>query len=680
MRKKFIVRLISLLIMLSMSNTAFAASETKEVFTLDQSYNMAISILFDKEQPIVSFTAPDGTAIDGTSLSYDSGEDWIQYYIPDAAPGTWMITYDKLSNTQFEISYSSYMDTITISDFEIGEIDGSYLPASFTVTSESEEAYQYEIYAVITDDNNSVIGERLLLDGWADINQTSTYDIYIGDLSDYGNYKLRLDAWQKYGVEEAFDSKIADGGFTITGHSTGEISPEFNTEVNLTDGVIRIDWSETAQWGNYLVAIFNDDVSESEPFYYTEATDGQTSAEALFDPAAEALRIEFTHRRDGRNSPTRTKIVPIADNGIVIKSITSDFTNHSQATIEYEAPTAIMADVIVKDKTDTINLSGSGSFSIELPDAFNEVIIRYSLDDPLVKYIIRYQFTVDNTPPILRLPENKTALRVHASEYVLAGVTEPGAALNILGSDVTVNADGTFVHTISLSNGENIIKVISADAAGNVTTQDVIIIRTSDTYAGPMNNGDFYRIIRNYLPLILSFVVSIALLITILLVRKGYEKSTFKLLYIQRAIRNIILVLGTLLLCGGGYCLWRYMSLRKLSSGEGYFAIAQESIDKAYQAIKDMERYGQLLIYIGIIIGVCALLTVILNKVIKGTKNRSDQATVSNEESSATEPSIESLRETLSGLPADRTEQICRKCGAKYDKPVNFCKNCGEKM
>lgn len=628
MRKKLIILFITLVVMLSITNTASAASETKEIFTLDQSYNIAVSIIFDKEKPIVKFTAPDGTVIDGNSLRSDSGEDWVQYYIPNADPGTWLISYDKLSNTEFEINYSSYMDTITISDFAFGEINGNSLPVSFSVMSISEQNYQYKIYAVITDDSDSVIGERLLMDGWADMNEVVNYDINIGDLSDYNNYKLRLDVWQKYGVEEAYDSKIAIGSFAVTGHSQGEVSPDFYTEVNLTNGGIEIDWSETAQQGEYLIAIFNDAISKSEPFFFTEVTDGRTNVEALFDLTAESLRIEFTYSRYDQNYLTRTKIIPIAGNRVVITSITDEFTNSSQAYIEYEAPKTVKAEVSVNNKTDNINLSGSGRFSIDLPETYNTVEINYSLDDPYIKYLVSFQFTVDNIPPILRLPENKTAIRVYSSDYVLVGVTEPGAVLNIAGSDVIINADGTFEHTISLSNGENIIKATSTDVAGNVTAQDVIISRVNDKSPNTTNKESFSHIIWKFMPLILSFIGSIVLLVASLFIRRDFGKTTNKLLFILRTIRNAFVLLGTLLLCSEGYCLWRYRNLRKMSSGEEYYAIAKKSIDKAYQVLQDLKMYSQLLKYIGVAIGVCVFIIIILSISIKVMKNRKEKTNI----------------------------------------------------
>lgn len=201
---------VFIITMLSITLVVSAASETKDIFTLDSTYNMAVSILFDKEMPVVSFTAPDGTIFNDSSLRSDSGEDWVQYYIPKAMPGTWQITYDKLSNTRFDVHYSSYMNAISISEFTIGTVNQGYIPAKFLVQSEEAGAYQYQIYAVITDDNGAVVGEKLLTEGSANPGEIVERDISIRDLQNYSEYKLRLDVWQKEGVEESYDSSIAE--------------------------------------------------------------------------------------------------------------------------------------------------------------------------------------------------------------------------------------------------------------------------------------------------------------------------------------------------------------------------------------------------------------------------------------------------------------------------------------
>ena len=142
--KRFLTAILLIISTLAFSATAYAASETKDLFTIDSTYDMAVSVLFDKEQPKISFTAPDGTVIDGENLRFDKGDDWVQYYIQDAAPGTWGITYDKLSNTEFEVNYSSYTNPIEITDFTFGTAEENYLPVTFTVASEDEGSYEYK--------------------------------------------------------------------------------------------------------------------------------------------------------------------------------------------------------------------------------------------------------------------------------------------------------------------------------------------------------------------------------------------------------------------------------------------------------------------------------------------------------------------------------------------------------
>jgi lactocepin len=140
-----------------------------------------------------------------------------------------------------------------------------------------------------------------------------------------------------------------------------------------------------------------------------------------------------------------------------------------QEVVSFDTPQNIMAEVTVNEKTGKVNLNGTGEFSLELAEAYNEIYIRYTLDDPNTIYLLYFEKVVDNIPPMLRLPENKSAIRVDETEYILAGVTEPNAVVNVAGEEVSVNQDGTFVHKISLKYGENIIPVTATDAAGNIT-------------------------------------------------------------------------------------------------------------------------------------------------------------------------------------------------------------------
>ncbi len=698
-----------MILIIAMPGVAYAANETKDLFTLEESYHMAVSILFDKEMPDVSFTAPDGAVIEGASLRYESGDDWVQYYIPNAAVGSWKITYDKKSNTEFEINYSSYMEPVIISSFVVDtnsdnienesnvDKNNDRIPVQFIVDGENTAGYQWQIYAVVTE-NNSVVGETMLDEGSASFGETVDREVYVGDLADYADYRLRLDVWQRVGVEEAFDSRVSDVVFAISGHTSGDAIEDFTVEINITEGELLIDWNEWAHGGDYLVAVFDLAQSSAEPIYYTEVTDSSNQAEALFDPATETIRIDLTGRRGSQNMPVRSKTIAI-DNGVVINPVIGELTNSNQAKIEYTVPRSITAEVIVNGSSEMVNLNATGSFSLNLPETYNEAELRYSLDDENVVYIEAFQVIVDNIPPVLRLPENKTALRVDLDEYVLAGVTEAGTVLYVDDVAVAVNDDGTFIHTASLTDGENILNVTAADRAGNITAQNVVINRVNGGDDWSDENGvGWLQFVRRFLPFIISLVSSLILLLTILFLSRGYGRTADKKLYVLRTVRNIAVPVGISGFIAGGYFLWKYLTLSRLSKSEEYFALAQQSLDEAYEVLQDAAFALQMLKILGIVMGSCLLLAVLSNLLIQYRKRRTkeapspDEANRGSEEPLPVEAKADEIQteaeeapivsegqgdESIEAVPQDPTKYVCPSCGAKYDKPVKFCGKCG---
>lgn len=692
-----------MILIIAMPGVAYAASETKDLFTLEESYHMAVSILFDKEMPDVSFTAPDGAVIAGTSLRYESGDDWVQYYIPHAAVGSWKITYDQKSNTEFEIHYSSYMEPVIISSFVVetnSDNNDSRIPVQFAVDGDNTDSYQWQIYAVVTE-NDSVVGEKMLDEGSASFGEAVDLEVYVGDLADYADYRLRLDVWQRTGVEEAYDSRVSDVAFEISGHTSGDAIEDFYVELNRKEGELLIDWNAWARGGDYLVAVFDLAQSSTEPIYYTEVTDSSNQTEALFDPVTEMIRIDLTGRRGSQNMPVRSKTITI-DNGVVINPVIGELTNSSQARIEYTVPRNITAEVIVNGSSETVNLSGTGSFSLNLPENYNEAELRYSLDDENVVYVETFQAIVDNIPPVLRLPENKTALRVDYDEYVLAGVTEAETVINVNNEAVAVNDDGTFIHTVSLTDGENILNVTATDRAGNVTAQDVVINRVNGgNDLSDDNSVGWLRFVRRFMPFIISLVSSLILLLTILLLSKGYGKTAYKKLYILRTVRNISITVGISGFMAACYFLWKHLTLSRLSKSKEYFILAQQSIDEAYEVLQDAAFALHMLKILGIIIGSCLLLAVLSRLLIKYGEHRVKDAPRPDEtDRGAEEPlpaeaiteeiqaeaeeaeeapivSEEQGDESISPVPQEPKKFICPSCGTMYDKPVKFCGKCG---
>jgi len=83
--------------------------------------------------------------------------------------------------------------------------------------------------------------------------------------------------------------------------------------------------------------------------------------------------------------------------------------------------------------------------------------------------------TLDTTPPELTVTTPVPFQEVHRLPLQVKGTTEPGATVTVNDSNITVEADGSFLYELSeLGEGEMfIIKVVAKDAAGNTTKKNI---------------------------------------------------------------------------------------------------------------------------------------------------------------------------------------------------------------
>ncbi len=608
-----------------------------ELFVLDRSYNMAVSVRYDTQLTDITFVSPSGDMIAAGTLPHDSGEGWVQYYIQNAAAGRWEIIYDKSNNTLFDIYYSSYTNPLTITEFSVGEKDRNYIPVSFTVEGD-DVYYNYKIDAVITDESGDVIGERELEIGYAPANEFTETQVYIRDLSDYDAYKLRLNVWRNDGVVEVFDSKISDNTFEITGN-VDPLNGTVLVEVDLTDEMVFADFSDIRGYGEYLVAFFDDSTSKTEPFYHLDCGEDTKSVSALYPPEAKEIRLVITRSYNGQNTNQLTKIIKL-QTGVSISSPEQTVFNSQSMKVEYNASNAVSADIIVGEKKDTVNLQGSGFFSVGLSEGYNEIEIQYRLkDDENVLYSLKLEASLDNTPPVLRLPEHKNIVTTSDKEYIIVGVTEAGALLNIGGVDVSVNPDGTFMHAVTLSDKEdtNTISVVASDMAGNVAKQDVIIKKASGNILAGATREEGSSLLR-FAPVVLAVVVSGLFVVAGVLIPRGFEKASNKTVYIFKASRNVLIGMSGIsaLLLGGS--LYKYLTLNKTVNSDAFFKLALESVEKASNMLTERAAWLDRLIVVGIITGCLAVLAVICGVVLMLMKKSSNTPEQKNGEKTETLP------------------------------------------
>lgn len=94
-------------------------------------------------------------------------------------------------------------------------------------------------------------------------------------------------------------------------------------------------------------------------------------------------------------------------------------------------------------------------------------------------------FTIDTVPPTLSITNPAEGYITNKSSLIVSGKTNDATSspvtVTVNGQSVTVNADGTFSKSITLTNGSNTITVVATDSAGKKTT--VVRYVTLDTGA-----------------------------------------------------------------------------------------------------------------------------------------------------------------------------------------------------
>lgn len=192
------------------STERFSLPERRSLFTLYDTYNMTVVVVFDKEPPIVQFIAPDGSHVNMKNIRYNSGSNYIQFFLPNAMPGNWVFNYDPLSNTEIFAHYSVYMRHIFIRDFEVCEIRDAEedLPISFVVSADEPSEFNYELHAVFTD--NNISEEILLVTGYGMLNEELALNINTEGIRDMGGVMLRLTVYVRHGQASIRDTAWLD--------------------------------------------------------------------------------------------------------------------------------------------------------------------------------------------------------------------------------------------------------------------------------------------------------------------------------------------------------------------------------------------------------------------------------------------------------------------------------------
>ncbi|MBI5465167.1 hypothetical protein HY946_00985 [Candidatus Gottesmanbacteria bacterium] len=151
-------------------------------------------------------------------------------------------------------------------------------------------------------------------------------------------------------------------------------------------------------------------------------------------------------------------------------------TNSAKITISgYAEPGTTLEIFLNGDSLKEILLGSDGLFIF--PDVFltegeNKITATAkdtagNISQPTEPLIIVYK----RTPPALEIsqPQEGESFSGEKKEVPISGLTEPGVSLSINGRLVMVKNDGSFLYSLPLTPGENLIRIAATDIAGNQT-------------------------------------------------------------------------------------------------------------------------------------------------------------------------------------------------------------------
>lgn len=469
--KRIFTIIITLLLMAVLVVPAYAAQEEADLEYINTQKDVVFWVSWDQEQPLIIFIAPDGTEYDPNVTSDTTttivGEKDLYYVVLDAQAGQWRVRYDKGNNTEIKISVHDYQAGIRIESFTIGEVEGNYLPVHFLAEGAEGTYFQYRISAMV--DHTGM--EKELRTGSAMVGNDITDSVYLGDLSTYDGYMLKLYIWYDQNGTDIFDFAFSEP-FAYINNDLDNRAEDFALTVLPEEQLLYIFWPDLS-WSveKVMVAVFED--GASEPSVFDEYDPNETdSVQLAYDPSAKQVDVEFIVTINGVNAAPKRKTLHLDSLHLTLPK--GDAFNSLSLPMTYTGFVKQPVTVTVNGYASELILDGDGSVNITLGDDWNTLSVSY-LDAENITWQIQRQIFVDRIPPILTMNQPYDGMRVTGKSITITGIANDCAALTVNGTTVNVNEDGMFTYELKLQDGGNALTVIASDKMGNEAQYSAMI-------------------------------------------------------------------------------------------------------------------------------------------------------------------------------------------------------------
>lgn len=343
-------------------------------------------------------------------------------------------------------------------------LDNDYSACSFKIEFESEGNYKAELIDTQENSHDFVVIDRKTMTCDLDKTKKGEYTVNIISASedDIGKVTLSVNS-QKTSTTDIVDNNIKIGR-DISG-----------LKMYLKDSSLIVTWTDET-CGAVNVKVVNPDTGETvknekvtTKYFECNLNDDIQKISVSVVPAASSsiTGAELTFNIDASYNPDATIKFP-------------DKTKVNKDEITIHAALGNTYSIYAEDNDEcvlTTDMMIEGDYDLKIPlkyDGSNKLKV-YVLDADGNMKSTAAEIYKDTVAPVLSFDEEYDGIETTNSSFTIAGNVTNYDTFKINDSDVKVATDGHFEKECALHLGENHIKVVAADDAGNETKYEITI-------------------------------------------------------------------------------------------------------------------------------------------------------------------------------------------------------------
>lgn len=164
---------------------------------------------------------------------------------------------------------------------------------------------------------------------------------------------------------------------------------------------------------------------------------------------------------------------------IIPPIFSTTFTATNSATVTLSGTAQAKEQVILfvnNNPTDTVDVKDDGTFTfknVTLSPGDNTIKAKAKKDNKMSDFSDSFTITLRNKAPTLTVDTPHDGDTVHQSTVQVYGKTDADAQVSVNGFIAIVDTNGQYSYNLSLTPGDNQVKIIAQDSAGNKTEKDL---------------------------------------------------------------------------------------------------------------------------------------------------------------------------------------------------------------